>query len=264
MSKRRRNSSQNGLRKKTFELIPNADVDLDAQTRAILLNAIYFKQRFFDPFRELPKEQFFEPNFTDSDGKKHTVTMLSSKGTPVYYFRTDDAEIAVKEMPAGMKTIFVKPTGNLSGLLSEEKLQPLLRTIQEKGESLQTVQEDVKHRFANIQVPKINIKSKFELIPAAEALGIRKAFSPSESTLRAYSDTDNTLFISCIQQEAVFKMDKDGVEAAAYTEIGNKESAMFVDETVDLKFDKPFFYMVATNIQDPIFIGTYCTPDGQE
>lgn len=43
-----------------------------------------------------------------------------------------------------------------------------------------------------------------------------------------------------------------------------KDNTMFVHETTDLKFDRPFFYMVATDIQDPIFAGTYCTPEGQE
>lgn len=241
------------IKEKTFDLIPNAEVDLDAQTRAILLNALYLKDSFLEPFSELTKESFEQPNFTDADGKTHTLTMLSSEGKPLPYYRTDNAEIAVKGMKYGMKAVFVRPSGKLSELLEEKSLKEILGAISKREDA----------RFANVLLPKMNIKSKFRLDETAKKLGIRKAFSPSESTLRAYADTEDNLFISSILQEAVFKMDKDGIEAAAYTEINMKESSMMINNITELRFDRPFFYMVVNQANDPLFLGTYVTPDGQ-
>ncbi len=58
-------------------------------------------------------------------------------------------------------------------------------------------------------------------------------------------------------------MDKDGIEAAAYTEINMKESSMMINNITELRFDRPFFYMIVNQANDPLFLGTYVTPDGQ-
>ncbi len=243
------------IKEKTFNLIPNAEVEINAQTRAILLNAIYLKDSFEKSFSEVSKEYFKQPNFTDADGKTHTLTMLSSKENSLPYCRTGNAEIVLKHMKSGLKAVFILPTGELSELLTEKSLKEILQTIQKRKYE----------EFVNIRLPKMNIKSKFQLNETAKKLGIQKAFSSSESTLRAYADTEDPLFISTILQEAVFKMEKDGIEAAAYTEVEMKCTAVPTQKSSPrfLPFDRPFLYMVVNQANDPVFLGTYVTPDGQ-
>ena len=73
-------------------------------------------------------------------------------------------------------------------------------------------------------------------------------------------ETDNGAFLSSAMQAARVKIDEEGVEAAAYTEIVCADSAMMeVPPTVEMDLDRPFLFVIFDNSNVPLFVGTVNT-----
>ena len=61
-------------------------------------------------------------------------------------------------------------------------------------------------------------------------------------------------------QAARVKIDEDGVEAAAYTEIVANDSAMMeIPPTVEMELDRPFLFVIFYYNNVPLFVGTVNT-----
>jgi serpin B len=59
------------------------------------------------------------------------------------------------------------------------------------------------------------------------------------------------------KQKTFFKIDEEGAEAAAVTDIMGFTD-YYVPEHIDFRLDRPFFYaIVESNTQCPLFIGYY-------
>ena len=72
--------------------------------------------------------------------------------------------------------------------------------------------------------------------------------------------TANGAFLSSAMQAARVKIDEEGVEAAAYTEIVCADSAMMeVPHTVEMDLDRPFLFVIFDNSNVPLFVGTVNT-----
>ena len=107
-------------------------------------------------------------------------------------------------------------------------------------------------------VPKFDVKSSTELNGVLQALGVTDAFDMAEADFTPL--TDNGAFLSSAMQAARVKIDEEGVEAAAYTEIVCADSAMMeVPPTVEMNLDRPFLFVIFDNSNVPLFVGTVNT-----
>ena len=77
-------------------------------------------------------------------------------------------------------------------------------------------------------VPKFDVKSSTELNEVLQALGVTDAFDMTEADFTPL--TANGAFLSSAMQAARVKIDEEGVEAAAYTELVCADSAMRSEE----------------------------------
>lgn len=104
-------------------------------------------------------------------------------------------------------------------------------------------------------VPKFDVKSSTELNEVLQALGVTDAFDMTEADFTPL--TDNGAFLSSAMQAARVKIDEEGVEAAAYTELVCADSAMMeVPPTVEMDLDRPFLFVIFDYNNIPLFVGT--------
>ena len=98
-------------------------------------------------------------------------------------------------------------------------------------------------------------------------MGIRDAFNPGAADFSGMSKNGTKdFFISLVRQKAVIKVDEEGTEAAAVTEVVMKEMAAFETPVtpVEVYFDEPFVYMLMnTDEEIPLFMGIMDNPNAE-
>ncbi len=114
----------------------------------------------------------------------------------------------------------------------------------------------------SVELPRMDIKQKFDLIPALRDMGIDKAFGGG-SFDNMVEKGGEKLYVSKVSHDTVFKTDEVGSEAAAVTTaVMTLESVRMPPEQVDIKFDRSFLFAlqdVKTNAV--LFIGAVNKPN---
>lgn len=114
----------------------------------------------------------------------------------------------------------------------------------------------------SVELPRMDIKQKFDLIPALRDMGVNKAFGGG-SFENMVEQGGEKLYVSKVSHDTVFKTDEQGSEAAAVTTaVMTLESVRMPPEQVDIKFDRSFLFAlqdVKTNAV--LFIGAVNKPN---
>lgn len=188
---------------KIKDLIPEGI--LDARTRMVLVNAIYFKGDWASQFHE---SHTHVRDFHVTAEKKVNVKMMYQKGD----FRfAADADTQALEMPykggdLSMLVLLPKEKNAISKLeqtLTPEKLNGLIAKLRKT-----TVE---------VSFPKFKVEADYNLIPPFKKLGMKDAFEATSD----FSGMDGTqnLSISAILHKAFVEVDEKGTEAAAATAV---------------------------------------------
>ena len=110
-------------------------------------------------------------------------------------------------------------------------------------------------------VPKFDVKSSVDLADALKALGVADAFEADKADFTPL--TDNIAYVSSVMQAARVKIDEEGVEAAAYTEIVAKsDGAPEPSPVVEMNLNRPFAFVIFDGNDVPLFVGTVQTMAG--
>jgi len=116
--------------------------------------------------------------------------------------------------------------------------------------------------IGSVELPRLDIKQKFDLIPALRDMGIDKAFGGGSFDNMVEKGGDR-LFVSKVSHDTVFKTDEVGSEAAAVTTaVMTLESVRMPPVQVDVKMDRSFLFAlqdVKTNAV--LFIGAVNKPN---
>jgi len=221
------------------DLIPPGVVNVD--TRLVLVNAIWFKANWFEPFAP---EATAPGAFTLLDGSIVTVPLMHS-GTRGQYVATDRYE-AVRIGYAGDAAMVI--------MLPAEGTTPL-----ELAASLTA--DDLRPQFGAYQLqltmPKFEFESDAALKPALQALGMVEAFRDS-ADLSGITDAAN-LFVQDALHKSFIALDEDGTEAAAAT-------ALIVGLTsapppAEFTADRPFlFWIEHSTTGEMLFLGQVTDP----
>lgn len=240
--------------KKHTQGLLTPEFDHDAQTVEVLLNTIYFKEAWQEPF---VKEATQAGTFTDGDGAAVAADFMHISTIDGAYAGQAYTRAALP-FAGGGEMIFVLPAEGetVDTLMSAHGLQKLL----DSGAAGRENQE----RSYEIRwsVPKFRMGGERNLIPMLQTLGIVDAFDPMRADFSAASDT--AAYISAVRQGAYFSVDEAGVEAAAYTEISKNEFAMMVDETLEMNLNRPFLYAVRSGDGTLLFMGVCANPGVEE
>ncbi len=203
-----------------------------------LYNTIYYKSGWQDAFRSSATTR---DTFTAADGAAQKTDFMHRTESGSYQ-KGDGYTAAPRSLNYG-RMVFVLPD---EGVTPESLLQ--------RDGFLTELTGDYNAAELVWSVPKFDVKSSTELNEVLQALGVTEVFGDSADFTPL---TDNGAFLSSAMQAARVKIDEEGVEAAAYTELVTRDSAMMeVPPTVEMDLDRPFLFVIFDYNNIPLFVGT--------
>jgi len=226
------------------DLIPHGAID--ALTRLVLTNAIYFNAAWEHPFDE---DITADGPFYLLDGRQVSVPMM--KQTEWFGYTEGKGYQAVELLYDGDElsmVILLPEAGNFEAF--EEGLQ---------AQQVDTIINDLQSTGVTLTMPKFEFDSEFSLKDTLEDMGMRDAFSPGDADFSGMTG-NRDLFISAVIHKAFVSVDEAGTEAAAATAVVIKMSAA-PGLPVEVTIDHPFIFLIRDIETDAIlFVGRVLNP----
>ena len=241
------------VKEKTSGLIPmllNQNLSEDAVLA--LINTLYFKARWRDPFEA---NDTFERAFHRMDGSDVNVPFMNEWRSDRDYIHVDGVEGILRPYDDGKTALIaLRATDGRSAraLAGSLKADTWLKYIASARET-----------YMNLSIPKFTLDFNMTMNDVLKAMGLKKAFDPE---LAEFADmgksTDGNIFLSEVYQKVRIGVNEEGTEAAAATIVGMLSgSAMPIVEPVELIMDSPFVYaVVELDTGIPLFIGCMDDP----
>jgi serpin B len=250
----------NGLIKEVLE-------ELSPDDYAVLASALYFKGDWTSKFdKSLTADKYYH-----RDAAPPELTAMMRKEMEegdARYIEGDDYEaIALtygkadpkKEEYPSMRLILARP--------KDARVSARDWLASQAGEKMPAwlepnAYEDV---VGTLELPRMDIKNKVDLIPALQQMGIKKAFKWGAAEFAPMTDGKASLFVSQVSHDTVFKTNEEGSEAAAVTTaVMGLECMSMPPREIDLKFDRSF----ALALQDVktgaiLFVGAVNKPNNE-
>ena len=229
---------------KIKNLIPEGS--LNADTRMVLVNAIYFKADWLDQFES---NDTYNYTFYLLDGSQVTVPMM---GQMMYVpYAAGDGYQAV-ELPYAGNTaamdIIVPDAGRF------EEIESALT-----GESLNEILGSMEANSVMLKMPKFEFESSFSLPDTLSNMGMTDAFDPGLADFSGMTGKQD-LFIGDIIHKAFVAVDEEGTEAAAATVVF-MELAGAVYSELNLVIDRPFIFFIRDlETGQILFVGRVLNP----
>lgn len=212
----------------------------DSLTRAIILNAMFFKGTWEHPF---------EPEYTQND----TFNNHGSVPVQVDFMYHSRIHTPVKS-ENGSITLQLKYEGGMSMVIM---MPPSVEQL-EKEITPEFVDEQIKslrsQEINSLRLPKFKFETSYKLKDSLTQLGIRDLFDPSLANLTGIS-TKSGLFVSDVIHKAVIDVDEAGTRAAAVTGVVTFSMSMSFPE-LNIAIDRPFIFLIRDDVSGLIsFIG---------
>jgi serpin B len=250
---------------------------VDAQTRLVLVNAIYFKGSWRTPFQPRSTHQ---DQFHLADGSAQPVSLMANTFEPyqVRYADTTTGPVPCQVLSLDYLERSGPPQGGpaapgsgLSMLVVLPRAAGDLGAL-EKGLTAEQLSGWVNQlAAARVQVflPKFKIEQRFSLADQLRALGVVNAFisplgaSPGNSKVADFSGMDGAhdLFISKVIHQAFVAVDEAGTEAAAATAVGMGGGRARPTPPPVFRADHAFLFFIRENSTGSIlFMGRLASP----
>ncbi|XP_022122696.2 alaserpin [Pieris rapae] len=223
--------------KKIKDLVdPNS---LDAATRAVLVNAIYFKGHWNVPFS--PSATYDRPFYVTKDS---TVTIpMMSQESDFKYAEVPELNVTILQMfyegnDASMILVLPNDVDGITRL--EEKLR--------NPSALNDALYKMYSTKVEVTIPKFKIETTTDLKDVLSKMGVKKLFTPGQAHLSKLIIGEDDLAISGAVQKAFIEVNEEGAEAAAANVFAVGFSAGFISEQPK-KFlaDRPFYFEIRLN-----------------
>jgi serpin B len=232
-------------REKIQDLIPEGAVD--AMTRLVLANAIYFKAGWLHPFEDSATGP--EP-FHLLDGSTLEVTMMHQTESYGYAIRDGYRALELPYLSGNTSMLIILPDeGEFEAV--EEGWSP---------EMLQDITGNLAYGPVILTLPKFSYSSSFSLNDALIGLGMPDAFDPDRADFSGMDDARD-LYISDVLHKAFVWVDEKGTEAAAATAVIMSVTSAPADEPIAFTIDRPFLYLIRDGQTGTIlFLGRVLNP----
>lgn len=250
------------VEKQTREKIKNliGPKVLDALTRMVLVNAIYFKGTWLYQF---DKKHTKGAPFTRADGTKVDVPLMAQTATLNYGESSElvipagervavraGEKVQVLELPYAGKElsmlVFLPETATGTHWLAEWITPERLGRLELSPTEVQ------------VALPRFKTEGSYSLQPALTDLGMKKAFGP-QADFTGMAPRGNDLYIAHVLHKAFVDVNEEGTEAAAATAVVVKERA--APRVTEFRADRPFVFAIRDNATNTVlFLGRYTGP----
>ena len=219
---------------KTHGMINKIVDEVPSSTMVSLLNAIYFKGIWEDPF---DKNFNTEDKFTNWNGSQVKTTFMNKTFEDARVY--SDEYVEAMSLPYGNGAFAMTIIVPRNGISTEKVLAGL------DAEKWADYRNGGRWYRTVFSMPKFEEEYAAEklCIEILQEMGMQKAFT-SAADFSAMSNTP--LCIDEIRHKAKIKVDEEGTEAAAVTYIGMRVTSVGPGaETFYFKVNKPFLYFIS-------------------
>lgn len=232
----------------THGKIPNllSPGDVGPAARLVLVNALYLNAKWQSPFLRSATA----PAPFHAPGGTVNVPTMSQTGTFGY---RRHAGYGVLELPyVGGRLAF-------DVLLPDPgKLAALLQQLGDGG--LPAAVSGLQDASVELSLPKLQLRTRFELAGALGTLGMPSAFE-DRADFSGIAGPPGALKISSVIHEVYIRVDEAGTEAAAATAAGIVGSAAPGPRPIQFVVNRPFVFVLRDTITDAVlFAGTVSRP----
>jgi serpin B len=226
------------------DLLPPGSVD--AATRLILTNAIYFKAAWRSQFEAAATRDGL---FHLLDGSTVSVPRMSQTAQFGY------------AAGQGYQAVVLPYEGNRMAMVILLPDQGTFAAFEDalSADQFDSILGSVVWQQVALSMPRFTYESEFGLKDALAQMGMPDAFEPGVADFSGMSDQNN-LYISDVVHKAFVKVDESGTESAAAT--GVIVGVMAVPAApLEVTIDRPFLYMIYDQTSNAIlFMGRVLNP----
>jgi serpin B len=220
---------------------------VDARSRLVVANAIYFKGRWSSPFvAGSTKDEAFHVD------PKKTVTVPMMHATEQHRFAAGDGA-KVLELPyaeSELQMLLVLPDdpaglGKLEGALGDEKIEKWSAALAA--------------RRVAVSLPRFTFRSGGSMNAALRDLGIKTAFGDA-ADFSGISPAKG-ISLSQVAHQTWIAVDEKGTEAAAATGVVMQTTSLAIGPVVEFKADHPFVFVIRDGKSHrTLFVGRVVDP----
>ena len=248
------------IEEKTFKIIKNMLQDQQVQDpdlKMILINALAIDMEWLNQFEN---RSTYAEKFTKVDNSTMDVAMMHTTSETDKFYKDDD--YSVLSMPfrnyngTNLEFIAIMPNKeDLNKIITSDNMNETINGLLDKMNT-------PNNQKLIISVPRFEYEYKVNLNNDLNVMGIKQAFTGLADFTKI---ADTGLFVSEVLHKANIKCSERGVKAAAATVVMMKDNAMEPPmqekEKIELKFDKPFLYIIRdTETKEVWFVGTLYEP----
>lgn len=235
-----------------------ATLQTDPETLVMLVSTLYFKATWSKQFHAADTA---EGVFTSAGGETQKVDFMHRSGNGAYY-RGDHFTVAPLPFLNGTSMWFLLPDEGYSvqdALLATGS--PFTGFDADPSTELSTVFGAViaseGHAEIHWSVPKFDVDSDLDLIPALKALGVTDIFTGA-ADFSPLTDLDAA--VGTVKHSARVTVDEEGCEAAAFTAAGIDLLSMPAPlPAVEMDLCRPFGFLVTGADGLPLFVSVVNT-----
>ena len=226
---------------------------IDADTRLVIVNAIYFLADWAAPFA---KAQTFDADFHAAGDRTVRVPTMHRRGS---YRLAKGHGAALLELPykGDSASMYIVLPDQADGLAAVERTLP---------ETLKALQGQLAETAVNVSLPRFTIDppAPLRLVAALKALGIKQLFDPARADLTGIAkpaDPDDRLYVGDVLHKAFVKVDEKGTEAAAATAVVMPRGGRPAQQAIPFTADHPFLFLIVDGGSGLVlFIGRVVEP----
>ncbi len=254
----------NWVKEKTNGMIPKILDQMNKDFVMGLASALAIDVKWFDEFdcNNTKSEEF-----TKINKEKFSVEMMHKtlKSDIYQYFENEEAKgIIIPYRQEDDSNIQLEFVGIIPNTTPDDYIKGLTRDKLDNFDKNTKVAGNKLH--INLSLPRF--KYDFEaksFIDILKALGIKEAFDSDNANFKKMVEIEENVYVGEAIHKTHIDLNEKGTKAAAITYFGMFANSAFMPEEyeeIDVKFNKPFIYMIReANTKEILFFGSVNEPN---
>ncbi len=225
--------------------IDEKELDIDKKTALMYLTTLYFSNRWHSVFNA-------SMNYTDlfyGAEKNEQVTYMQHTYVGNIYDYGD--YISFYDMYSnGAKIKYLIPKS------LDDDIDSLIEDVRFLREDEETTPYS---KIIDLSVPKFTSEVQCDFTETLKAEGLTRVFDDNYPSLNdAFVDADDVnVYLEYVRQKNRISFDEDGtkIESLTFSMGGMKSTSVIDEETIEIKLNQPFVYIIYDSNDLPIYIG---------